>query len=188
MNMLKMQIFAVLLGLMLTSGDAWAKDQFDGLKCGADVPKFLIGKRASNEATAGIEARHKELGLKDLGGSEISDNLFLSSWRVCGSEYELLVNTKGDLIRDVIPFPAHSTKSPMFIGRCKAGKREIPATVIAVLDNTKGYDARNEKSAKNMLKASAAWRVDRVKEKFVGQPIEGLECPLGGVVTSDGGP
>jgi hypothetical protein len=33
----------------------------------------------SNERVVVVEGRHKELGLKDLGGSEISDRLFLGS-------------------------------------------------------------------------------------------------------------
>src|SRR5271169_3398777 len=98
--------------LTIVSGKAWALDQFEGIKCGADIPKSLIGKHDTNERVVVFEERHRDLGLKDLGGIEISDRLFLVSWQICGSEYELLVNTKTGLIRDVLPFPLHSATSP----------------------------------------------------------------------------
>jgi hypothetical protein len=182
----KMRI--ILLVLMVVCGKTWALDEFAGLKCGADIPKSLIGKHDSNEPAAALEARHKDLGLKDLGGSEISDRLFLASWQICGNEYELLVNTGNGLIRDVLPFPKHSATSPMFVGRCQTGGREMPVTVLAVLNNSARSDARDEKQAKTMLKATAAWKIDGTKEKFAPQPTENLGCPLGGIVTQDGGP
>ena len=178
----------VMLVLIVVCGRAWAADEFGGIKCGGDIPKALLGKRDSNDPVAAIEKRHKELGLKNLGGDEISDRLFLASWQICGGEYELLVNTKTGLIRDVLPFPAHSAKSPMFIGTCQADGKPIPGTVVAVLNNSAGYNARDEKAAKKMLKASAAWKIDERKETFVEQATEKLECPLSGVVTQDGGP
>lgn len=180
------KIRAVLFLLAMVCGQAWALDEFAGIKCGADIPKSLIGKRDSSEPVAVIEARHKNLGLKNLGGSEISDGLFVASWQICGSEYELLVNTKGSLIRDVLPFPAHSAKAPMFIGACNAEGKEVPE-VVAVLDNSAGYDARDEKLAKTMLKATAAWKIDETKQKFAKRSTENLTCPLSGIVTQDSG-
>jgi hypothetical protein len=177
----------ILFILAVVCGKAWALDEFKGLACGTDIPKSLVGKRDSNEPVAALEGRHKYLGLKNLGGTEISDRLFLASWQICGSEYELLVNTKTGLIRDVLPFPAHAAKSPMFIGACRADGKEVP-DVVAVLNNSAGYDARDGKLAKTMLKATAAWKIDETKEKFAKQPTENLGCPLGGVVTQDGGP
>jgi hypothetical protein len=178
----------VLFLLIIVSGRAWSLDQFEGIKCGGDIPKSLLGKRDSNERVAVLEARHKDLGLKDLGGTEISDRLFLASWKICGSEYELLVNTKNGLIRDVLPFPPHSATAPMFIGSCQADGKKIPETIVAVLNNSAGYNAKDGKLAKAMLKATAAWRIDETKEKFVKQSTENLTCQLGGIVTQDGGP
>ncbi|HXZ28320.1 MAG TPA: hypothetical protein VEG08_10025 [Terriglobales bacterium] len=137
---------------------------------------------------AAVEGRHKELGLKNLGGDEISERLSMESWQICGSEYELLVNTKSGLIRDVLPFPAHSKTSPMFIGRCQAGGTKAPHTIVAVLNNSAGYDARDEKLAQTMLKATAAWGIDEATAKFSRQPTDNLACPLDGIVTADGGP
>ncbi|HYX70706.1 MAG TPA: hypothetical protein VE825_16345 [Terriglobales bacterium] len=179
---------ALLILLIIISGKAWARDPFEGIRCGADIPKSLIGKHDSNEPVAALEERHKDLGLKDLGGTEISDRLFLASWQICGSEYELLVNTKSGLIRDVLPFPAHSTASPMYIGLCRSDGKQAPGTVVAVLNNSAGYNARDEKLAGTMLKATAAWTIDESKEKFAKQATENLRCPLGGIVTQDGGP
>jgi hypothetical protein len=187
-NFRMFQIRMILFLLIIVCGNAWAVDEFAGIKCGADIPKSLLGKHDSNEPVAALEKRHQELGLKNLGGSEISDRLFLASWQICGSEYQLLVNTKSGLIRDVLPFPAHSAASPMFIGRCQAGGKESPGTVLAVLNNSAGYNARDQKLTKTMLKATAAWKIDETKEKFVQHSTDNLGCPLDGVVTQDGGP
>ena len=179
---------AVLLVVTLVCANAWARDPFQGIKCGTDIPKTLVGKHDSSEPVAALEARHKDVALKNIGGTEISDRLFLASWQICGSEYELLVNTKSGLIRDVIPFPQHSKSSPQFVGKCQADGKEAPATIVAILDNSAGSDARDEKLAKKMLKATAAWKIDDRQEKFDKQATETLGCPLGGVSTVDGGP
>jgi len=182
------KIRVMLFVLIIVCGKAWALDQFEGIKCGTDISKSLLGKHDSNEPVVVLEKRHKDLGLKDLGGTEISDRWFLSSWQICGSEYELLVNTKSGLIRDVLPFPSHSATSPMFIGTCQADGKEVPGSVVAVLNNSAGYNARDEKLAKTMLKATAAWKIDETKEKFAKQAAQNLACPLSGIVTLDGGP
>ena len=179
---------ALLVLLILVCANAWARDPFEGIKCGADIPKSLVGRYDATGPVSALEARHKDLGLKNLGGTEISDRLFLASWQVCGSEYELLVNTKSGLIRDVIPFPQHSKSSPQFVGKCQANGKEIPASIVAVLDNSAGSDAKDEKLANTMLKATGAWKIDESKEKFNKQATENLACPLGAVATVDGGP
>lgn len=175
-----------ILFLLIICGNAWALDQFQGVQCGADILKSLIGKRSSNERVVAVEERHKDLRLKNLGGTEISDRLFLESWQICGHEYELLVNTKTGLIRDVLQFPSHSQASPMFIGACQADGKDIPG-VVAVLDNSAGHNPKDEKLAKTMLKATGAWKIDQAKEKFAQQPTANLGCPLEGIVTQDGG-
>src|SRR5438309_11770993 len=81
-------------------------DGFDSLRCGSDVRKALLGRTMSNETIVTIEARHKDLGLKDLGASEISDRLSVISWRICGEEYVILEDQ--DVVRDVLKFPAVS--------------------------------------------------------------------------------
>ncbi len=182
------KISVIVFLALIVCGHAWAADPFAGLKCGVDIPKALIGKHDSNEPVATIEGRHKDLGLKNLAGNDGEERLGTEAWQICGSEYELLVVTKTGLIRDVIQFPSHSKTSPMFIGRCKAAGKDVPGTMLAVLDNSKKYDARDDKLAKTLLPATAAWKVDDKAEKFVPQPSAGLTCPLDGVVTADGGP
>jgi hypothetical protein len=184
------KILVILLSVMVC-GNAWALDEFQGLKCGTDIPKFLIGKRTSNERVVVLEQRHIDLGLKDLGGTYVArdDRLFLISWQICGNEYELLVNlnngtAKNGLILDVLRFPPHSATSPMFIGTCQADGKKTPETIVAVLNNSAGHNAK----AKIMLKATVSWRIDETKEKFAKQPAETLECPLDRIITLDGGP
>ena len=59
---------------------------------------------------------------------------------------------------------------------------------VAVLNNRARHDARDSKLANTLLPATAAWSIDESKEKFAKQATENLGCPLGGVVTQDGGP
>jgi hypothetical protein len=182
------KIRLLLLVLITVSGSAWALDEFAGITCAADIPKTLTGRREPNERVAATEQHHKELGLKNLGGSEISDRLFLASWQICGSEYELLVDSKTQLIRDVLAFPAHSLASPMFVGACQADGKDMPEVVLAVLNNSANYNARDRKQARTMLQATAAWKIDESRAKFAKQSTETLRCPLDGIITVDGGP
>ena len=45
-------------------------DGFDSVRCGFDVRKALLGSTMTNENVSVIEARHKDLGLKDLGAQK----------------------------------------------------------------------------------------------------------------------
>ena len=173
---------------LLACGHAWAADEFAAVKCGTDIPTALVGKHVSNGAASVTENRHKDLALKNLGGDEISDHLFLASWQICGSEYELLVNTPQDIIRDVLPFPAHSATSPMFVGTCQVSGKDISGYMVAVLNNSARHNARDKASAKTMLGATAAWKIDEAKAKFEKVSAENLSCPLDGIITEDGGP
>jgi len=92
-------IIIVALSLFCSSSVCDA-DGFDSVRCGSDVRKALLGRKMSNEAIAVLEERHKDLGLKDLGASEISDRLSAISWRICGEEYVLL--EEKNTVRDVL--------------------------------------------------------------------------------------
>jgi hypothetical protein len=102
------------------------------------VRKALLGRKMPNERLVAIEERHKDLGLKDLGGTEISDRLFLISWRICGEEYVLLEDQ--DVVRDVLKFPKHLKDSPEFIGSCQLNGHDVPGTAIGVLKNEDGVE------------------------------------------------
>jgi hypothetical protein len=170
-------VFGILSAAFLFCGNACcASDGFSAVRCGSDISKALIGRTMSNERVVVVEERHKNLGLKDLGGSEISERLFLVSWRICGDEFALL--EEKDVVRDVLNFPPHSKGSPEFIGSCRINGNEMPDTIIAVLENRRGAAA---------LPAKAAWKIDVAGTRFVKLPTEGLLCPRDGVITTDGG-
>jgi hypothetical protein len=151
-------------------------DGFDSVRCGSDVPKALLGRRMPNEKVTVIEERHKDLGLKDLGGTEISHRLFLISWRICGEEYVLLEDQ--DVVRDVLKFPKHSKDSPQFIGSCQLNGHNVPGTAIGVLKNEDGVE---------ILPVVIAWKIDDKQMKFVKLRTEGLRCSRDGIITADGG-
>ena len=168
---------SILAGNCLLSQDVSAADLFSKIQCGADIPKGLIGGMMGNEASASVEARHKALGLKDLGGEELTGGLFLSSWRICGNEY-LMIMDKKSVVRDVLQFPPHSKASPEFIGSCRVNGKQLPGEIVAVLSNQAG--------AEN-LSAKFAWKIDSRKAAFVKLATEGLQCPRSGIITEDGG-
>src|SRR5712672_2269079 len=101
------------IALLFCGSGMYAADGFSAVRCGSDIPKALVGRTMANERSVVIEERHKDLGLKDLGGSEISERLFLVSWLICGDEYVLL--EENNVVRDVLKFPRHSKDSPQFI-------------------------------------------------------------------------
>src|SRR5262249_49137352 len=127
--------FTLILPLFFMSGICDA-DGFDSVRCGSEIAKALLGRTMPNEKVSVLEEKHKDLGLKDLGSTEISDRLFLICWRICEEEYVLL--EENDVIRDVLKFPKHSKESPQFIGSCQLNGHDVPNTVIAVLKNEDG--------------------------------------------------
>ena len=168
---------SMLAGICQLSPNVSAADLFSKIRCGTDIPKALIGGVMTNERVASIEARHKALGLKDLGGSEQTGDLFLSSWLICGNEYILILDKKS-IVRDVLQFPEHSKASPEFIGSCLVNGKKLSEDIVAVLNNQTG--------AEN-LSAKSAWKIDIRKAKFVKLATEGMQCPRSGIVTADGG-
>jgi hypothetical protein len=161
---------------LFCSSSICAADGFDSVHCGSDVRQALLGHTMSNEKIVAIEERHKDLGLKDLGGTEISDRLFLISWRICGEEYALLEDRS--VVRDVLKFPKHSKDSPQFIGGCQLNGHDLPGTAIGVLKNEAGVES---------LPAVIAWKIDDKQMKFVKLETEGLRCSRDGISTADGG-
>jgi hypothetical protein len=77
-------IFTLFVSLFCISSNCDA-DGFDGplwIRRSRSSPR----RKMSNQKVSVLEAKHKDLGLKDLGGTEISDRLFLISWKICGEE------------------------------------------------------------------------------------------------------
>ncbi|HEY4942509.1 MAG TPA: hypothetical protein VII56_13860 [Rhizomicrobium sp.] len=183
-------IFGVAAGLLLFSGAAQARDEFDAMHCGGDIPKALIGHVMMDERVVVTEAKHKDIALVDEGAEIINDRLQMVSWRICGGDYNMLVDGK-NVIRDVLAFPAHSRATPEFSGLCRVGGKEMTDSVYALLDNRSGFDPNTAHHYApddgTLLPALAAWRVDEKRAKFVSVPVKGMSCPRSGLFTLDGG-
>lgn len=152
-------------------------DEFRNVKCGADIPRALIGQRSANERIVVIEGRNRKLGLKHLGADETSDRLSSVNWLICGSEYITLVDRKG-LVRDAIPFPPHSRKAPAFSAYCELNGKKLPDLFVGVL---------NAEVKGDQLPALHLWKIDLKAAKFIKAPIEGMHCPRNAIYTVDGG-
>lgn len=172
------QVFAIssLSPLLFALSTVEGADGFEWVRCGSDIPKAMIGKKTTNEPVVKIEARHKDLGLKDLGADEINDRLNQINWLICGEEYAVLED--GDVIRDVIKFPKHSKETPEFSGTCQLNGKDLPGYAIGVLKNEEGVA---------MLSVVSAWRIDEKQKKFIPLQTDGLRCSRDGIITADGG-
>ena len=171
------KLACLLAAIFLAWGQPAFADEFQNLQCGADIPKALIGKRSSNEPVVQTEKKYRALGLKGLGGDEISDQLSSVNWLICGAEYVELIDRRG-LVRDALLFPPHSKTAPAFSGVCQARGRDLPDIVLAVLDGS---------SAADPLPVKTAWKIDQKGARFVSVSGEGLLCPRSGITTLDGG-
>ena len=169
-------VILVLASPVFYESNISAADGFDSVRCGSDIRKALVGQKMANEKVVVLEARHKNLGLKDLGASEISDHVTAISWEICGDEYVLL--EEKNVVRDVLKFPKHSKDSPAFVGSCQLNGQDLPDAVIGVLKNENGV---------KMLAAMSAWKIDEKQMKFVELKPEGLRCSRDGIITADGG-
>ena len=65
------------IALFSCAGVSRAADGFSAVRCTADIPKALIGRTMANEPVAATEQRHRDLGLKDLGGGDVGERLFV---------------------------------------------------------------------------------------------------------------
>jgi hypothetical protein len=167
----------ILAAICFACGQVAFADEFQNLQCGSDIPQAMIGKRSSNGPVAELEKKYRALGLKGLGGDEISDRLSSVSWMICGAEYVELIDRRG-VVRDALPFPPHSKSSPAFSGICQIKGKDLPDIIVAVLDGTATND---------LLPVKTAWKIDPKQAKFVAMPGEGLNCPRSGICTVDGG-
>jgi hypothetical protein len=176
MQTIKYLIIFLLVLSLLGNTKAHSSDGFNNIRCGDDIRKALIGRTIQSEQVVDIEARHKDIGLDNLGGYIITEDIFLSFWKICGDEYLILENK--NVIRDVLKFPPHSKEFPRFVGPCcKINNKEVPETIIARVVNKKGA---------NYLYAIVAWKIDEKKVKFVSISAEGLCCPRDGIAIEDG--
>jgi len=166
--------------LALICGKASAADEFDAVRCGADITRALIGRHSPNERAVVTEARHRDLALKDLGADIITDEINMIDWSICGAEYYVLVD-QHDIIRDVLPFPNHSRAAPASSGQCQRNGREMDEIIYSVLDNNAGSSKTYDQNDKTLLPALSAWKVDVKKVKFVKLDVGGMLCPLSAI-------
>lgn len=166
-----------LAAIYLACGQFASADEFQKVKCGADIPKALIGQRSPNGRVASIEKKYEALGLKHMGADEISDRLSSINWMICGAEYMVLVERRGS-ITDAVAFPEHSKVSPAFSGLCQSGGTDLPDIFVGVLDGSAKTD---------LLPIVTAWKIDKQRAKFIKVPSAGLFCPRSGIWTVDGG-
>lgn len=175
------KLACLLAAVYFATGQFAIADEFQNLKCGADIAKAMIGKRSSNGRVVELEKKYRALGLKDLGADEISDGLSSVNWLICGAEYVELIDRR-EIVRDVLPFPPHSKTAPAFSGICQAKGRDLPDIILAVLDGSTAADP-----ATDSLPVKTAWKIDQRAAKFIPISGEGILCPRSGIITADGG-
>src|ERR1700760_1129637 len=125
----------LVLAVVGSSGGAMA-DEFPKVQCGGDGPKAMCGHPSPNLPVVPTEKKYSGIGLKNLGGDEISDSLSSVNWQICGAEYVLLIDRSGT-VKDVLAFPIHSRTSPAFSGICQSNGKDLPGVYVGVLDGMK---------------------------------------------------
>jgi len=159
-------LFGLLSAFTLLSAGAIAADKsFDGVTCKTNVPSALIGRHMPNERVATTEARHKDIGLKDLGAYGMEnegDPWTLISWQICGQEY--LVLERRGIVRDVLasPMPPGSPESQ--IASCAVDGSSLHGTAVA-------FVSANDKEWPKLVEY--AWLINDKTIKFA--KIEGKE-------------
>lgn len=143
---------------------------FAGLQCSADIPKLLIGRSMPNDRVVVTERRYRNLGLKDLGATELDAGSNAIWWRICGAELVELEDSHS-VVRDVLSFGALPSKALLFEGNCTVNGKPLGDEVIAVLTDRPGHA---------MLAAAKAWTVDVAKGRFVPLDTAALSCPRSG--------
>ncbi|MGA2042031.1 MAG: hypothetical protein ABSG83_01530 [Roseiarcus sp.] len=167
------RISGVFLLALLGCSPAHARDGFEKVRCDGDIARALVGQRDSNEPVVAIESRHKDLGLRDLGGDEIDDRVSSVSWLICGREFTVLVDNRTSTVHDALEMPPHSKARPEFFGSCRRGGRPAPEAIVAIL---------REEEGKDELAAEAAWKIDAKAIRFVKIAADDLLCPRSGIV------
>jgi hypothetical protein len=166
------RILGVVILTLLGCSHALARDGFEAVRCDGDIVKALVGQRGVDEPVVKTEARHKDLGLEDLGASD-DDGFSSISWLICGKEFMVLEDDRANLFHDALQIPPHSTSNPEFQGFCKLGGKAMRQVVVAILRDQNGQDE---------LPAEAAWKIDEKAIKFVKIATDDLLCPRSGIL------
>jgi hypothetical protein len=166
---------------MCCCAPALAGDGFEKVRCDGVIAKALIGRRASNERIVVIEARHKDIRLKDWGATEPGDgdSVTTISWSICGRVFVLLEqNSDPATVYDAIEVaPTPSRDDLLISGSCKVNGKEMNDPVVAVLNWPPGINPLKLQAPENkMVPATVAWRTDEKARKFVKLSVDGLLC------------
>ncbi|NHZ91829.1 hypothetical protein F2P45_22890 [Massilia sp. CCM 8733] len=145
---------------------SFASDTFSTIQCGSEISKKLIGRHVKNEKVVAIEARHKSLGLKNLGMDDISEGLLAGYWMICGNKF-ILLEDKKFLIHDVLQVPDDSKNLVEFTGKCTIHNKEKSELIFALLNKEDGVAS---------LSANSAWIVDEKKKLFKKTSTDGMRC------------
>lgn len=143
---------------------------FAGLQCGANIPKLLIGRTMPNDRVVVTERRYRNLGLKDLGATELDAGYNAIWWSICGAQLVELEDSHS-VVRDVLSFDSLPRKALLFEGGCTVHHQTLRNEVIAVLTDQAGHA---------MLAATKAWTIDVAKGRFMPQGTAALLCPRSG--------
>ena len=142
-----------------------APKSFAGIVCNSDIAAALVGRYMPNERVRATEARHADIGLKNLGAYGMEnegDPWTLISWEICNREY-LLLERRG-IVRDVLASPLPPPSPPSQIASCTVDGSAVAGTAVAfVLANDRKWPRPVE----------YAWRIDDKTLKF--SRIEGKE-------------
>jgi hypothetical protein len=166
----------VFVALFAARGVAEAGDAFDRVACEGDIAKSLVGGKIPNGPAAEIEKRHAAIGLKLEDSDMLDEPLDYEAWTICGSTYHVIL--KKDVVTDAVKAD-HSKAAPSFLGPCEQNGTLMGDSVLAILNP--GADTAGK------LPASAAWRIDAKKARFIAIDPAGLMCSRDGISTLDGG-
>ena len=165
------RLAGVFLVALAACAPASARDGFEKVRCDGDIAKALIGQRGANEPVMAIEARRKNLGLRDLGASDFGAFSQIT-WLICGEEFTVLEDNRSNLVRDALQIPPRSKGHREFQGLCKLNGQPMADSVVAIL---------SDQSGESELPAEVAWQIDEKAVKFVKASTDGLLCPRDGI-------
>lgn len=151
--------------IALLAAPARRAADFDGIECGADIAKALVGRKMANRPVAEIEKAYPGIALKNLGADDLENGFFDIIWEICGDKYLLLESW--ETVVDAVKLPRLSGKELPASVRCKLNGVDIDGVIPVLKPGAKAAEANVQQ----------AWRIDFKKKKLVPLQGEGLVCP-----------